>query len=470
MTVMIGFDDAMGASGVRLLRRLERAGFSAYFVGGCVRDALLGRPVKDYDIATSAKPGELLALFPDAIPTGLQHGTVTIPFEGYAFETTTFRAESAYSDGRHPDEVTFLDDVEGDLERRDFTVNAMAADAEGRLVDPFGGRRDLEAKRLRAVGDPAARFSEDALRMLRFVRFAAEYGFVTDEPTWREARLGASGLAAVAMERVYAELSRMIEGADPYRALRLLRDSELLRWTKERLRLPRTLGLPSPPAEAEEGASAAGASGDPLRRLGHVSDPLARWALWFDAMALSPDDAALVCRALRTSNVFERELRDVLGLHGALRGAPPEHARRAWASGAIRFGELACRRWLSLAQAVCGEPAYAWTALYAANGERWLDEMPAKTLKDLAIGGADALEAAGERRGGPWLADLLAGLLLDAALGELPNERQALLSRVRERLPRYGRDAAGGNGGKPEGGSAGERTEDAGGNGGEGKL
>jgi len=433
MTEPIRFEDDMGQGGVRLLRRLAEAGHAAYFVGGCVRDALLGRPVKDIDIATAAKPDEVLALFPDAIPTGLQHGTVTVPFGAWHYEVTTFRAESAYSDGRHPDAVSFLDDVEGDLERRDFTVNAMAVDADGKLVDPFGGRCDLEAKVLRAVGDPAARFGEDALRMLRFVRFAAEYGFETDAATWNEAKLGAPGLGAIAMERVAAELTRMIGGGDPYRALTLLRESELLRWTKDRLRLPRTLGLEADDAD------------DPLRRLARISDELARWAFWFERMGVGPAEAEGICRSLRTSGAFEGALRRLSALHDALRGSPPAVARRAWIAGALRHGEETARRWLTLADACRDHPAYAWTEPFAEAGAGWLDEMPAKTLKELAIGGAEAMAAAGGRRGGPWLAALLDRLLHEVALGELANEPEALLSRVRELLPQFGR--CDGNGG-----------------------
>ena len=433
MTERIRFEDEMGEGGERLLRRLAEAGYAAYFVGGCVRDALLGRPVKDIDIATAARPETVMALFPQAIPTGLQHGTVTVPLGEWKYEVTTFRAESDYSDGRHPDAVSFLDDVEGDLERRDFTVNAMAVDADGRLVDPFGGRRDLEAKVLRAVGDPEARFGEDALRMLRFVRFAAEYGFAADEATWTQAKLGAPGLAVVAMERVAAELTRMIGGSDPYRALALLRESELLRWTKERLRLPRTLGL----------ADAAEAEDDPLRRLDRVTDELARWAFWFDRMALGPAEAEGVCRALRTSGAFETALRRLLAFHAALRGAPEAVARRAWIGATLRQGEEAARRWLALGGAAVEAPEYGWAAPYVESGAAWLDAMPAKTLKDLAVGGADVMAAAGGRRGGPWLADLLDRLLGDVALGELENAKEALLERVRTLLPRYGAGTGG---------------------------
>jgi len=415
----IRFEGGMGEGGMEIVRRLAEAGHAAYFVGGCVRDALLGRAVKDIDIATSAKPETVIELFPHAIPTGLKHGTVTIPHRDWQYEVTTFRAESVYSDGRRPDEVVFIDDVEGDLERRDFTVNAMAVGADGRIVDPFGGRRDLAAKLLRAVGDPAERFGEDALRMLRFVRFAAEYGFAPDERTWAEVKAGAPGLAVIAMERVFGELSRMIAGADPHRALRLLAESELLRWTKERLRLPRELGL----VPGED---------DPLSRLPRVPDEPARWALWFDRMALGPEESDRACKALRTSGAFADALRRTLGLHAALRGAPEAAARRSWIAGALRYGEETSRRWLALAAAAAESEPYGWAARYVVSGPHWLAEMSARTLKELAIGGADVLAAAGGRKAGPWLHALLNRLLEETALGELPNDREALLARAQE--------------------------------------
>ena len=154
----------LDAGAAALLARLHGAGYAAYAVGGCVRDSLLGRTPQDWDLCTSARPEQVLALFGEGqcIPTGLQHGTVTIKYGGQLYETTTFRTEGAYTDGRHPDEVHFVPDVRQDLARRDFTINAMAYnDAEG-LIDPFGGQQDLQQGILRAVGDPATRFEEDA--------------------------------------------------------------------------------------------------------------------------------------------------------------------------------------------------------------------------------------------------------------------------------------------------------------------
>ena len=168
-----------------LLDALHGAGYAAYAVGGCVRDSLLGLTPHDWDLCTSALPQQVMDLFgaEHCIPTGLQHGTVTIRHGGALYETTTFRTEGTYTDGRHPDEVHFVPDVREDLARRDFTINAMAYSAEEGLVDPFGGRADLQSGIVRAVGDPVQRFTEDALRILRLYRFAARFGFAIDPPT-----------------------------------------------------------------------------------------------------------------------------------------------------------------------------------------------------------------------------------------------------------------------------------------------
>ena len=207
----------LDAGAAALLARLHGAGYAAYAVGGCVRDSLLGRTPQDWDLCTSARPEQVLALFGEGqcIPTGLQHGTVTIKYGGQLYETTTFRTEGAYTDGRHPDEVHFVPDVRQDLARRDFTINAMAYnDAEG-LIDPFEGQQDLQQGILRAVGDPATRFEEDALRILRLYRFAARFGFAIDPPTGQAARALCAHLDCVSVERIEEELSKLLAAPAP---------------------------------------------------------------------------------------------------------------------------------------------------------------------------------------------------------------------------------------------------------------
>ena len=200
-----------------LLDALHGAGHAAYAVGGCVRDSLLGLDPHDWDLCTSARPEQVMALFGEekCIPTGLQHGTVTVKQGGRLYETTTFRTEGAYSDGRHPDAVCFVPDVREDLARRDFTINAMAYSAEKGLIDPFGGRDDLAAHLVRAVGEPERRFEEDALRILRLYRFAARFGFAIDPATGAAARALGPHLDCVSAERIQEELLKLLAAPRP---------------------------------------------------------------------------------------------------------------------------------------------------------------------------------------------------------------------------------------------------------------
>ena len=183
---------------------LENAGFAAYAVGGCVRDACLGRTPQDYDLCTSALPQQTKQVFSDKrlVLAGEKHGTVTVLTEGGPVEITTFRTEGGYRDNRHPDWVKFVPEVEGDLARRDFTVNAMAYSPRRGFADPFGGREDLKNHILRAVGDPATRFQEDSLRILRGVRFAARYGLTPEEKTMEAMLSQAHLMENLARERV----------------------------------------------------------------------------------------------------------------------------------------------------------------------------------------------------------------------------------------------------------------------------
>lgn len=199
------------------LDALRGAGWAAYPVGGCVRDLLLGKAPGDVDICTAARPETVMELFPTAVPTGLKHGTVTLPTADGAVEITTFRREEGYADGRHPDRVDFDTGLEEDLSRRDFTVNAMAMEADGSVIDLFGGREDLEAGIIRCVGDPDRRFAEDALRMLRGVRFAAKLGFVIEENTAAAMRRNAHRVEQVSRERIRAEMEQTLLSPRPER-------------------------------------------------------------------------------------------------------------------------------------------------------------------------------------------------------------------------------------------------------------
>lgn len=211
-----------------VLGKLRAAQFEAYLVGGCVRDLLLGRPPGDWDIATAATPDQVQATFSRTRPTGIAHGTVTVLAGNRALEVTTFRTEGKYSDHRHPDWVRFTTAIEADLSRRDFTINAMALSEDGRLIDPFHGLRDLCRGVIRAVGNPEQRFKEDALRMLRAVRFSAQLGFRIDDATLAAIAKHAALLQHVSKERIRDEFSKLLLAPKPQAALNTLKDTGLL--------------------------------------------------------------------------------------------------------------------------------------------------------------------------------------------------------------------------------------------------
>lgn len=200
---------------LNILCALYSAGHRAVLAGGCVRDNLLGRRPSDWDIASSASPEEVLALFPRCVPTGIKHGTVTVLSGGGSVEVTAFRAEGGYSDHRRPDSVSFGCPLEADLARRDLTVNAMAMDAAGEITDPFGGRDDLRRRLLRCVGEPERRFDEDALRMLRTVRFSAQLGFEIEPRTLEAIRALAHLASGLSAERVRDELLKTLRSPAP---------------------------------------------------------------------------------------------------------------------------------------------------------------------------------------------------------------------------------------------------------------
>ncbi|MBQ5360668.1 MAG: CCA tRNA nucleotidyltransferase, partial [Lachnospiraceae bacterium] len=199
----------------RIIDVIQQAGYEAYVVGGCVRDSVMGRKPNDWDITTSALPTDVKALFKRTVDTGLKHGTVTVLMGGESFEVTTYRIDGEYGDGRHPDQVTFTASLEEDLKRRDFTINAMAYNYTAGLVDLFDGREDLRRKCIRAVGDPEKRFSEDALRILRAVRFAAQFGFGIEPETAGAIRELAPTLQKVSAERIRDELNKLLVSDHP---------------------------------------------------------------------------------------------------------------------------------------------------------------------------------------------------------------------------------------------------------------
>lgn len=220
-----------------IINQLQEAGHAAYFVGGAVRDVLLERSIQDVDIATNALPEETLKLFPKAFATGLQHGTVTVVHEHINYEVTTFRVEDHYINYRKPEQVAFVKQLKLDLARRDFTMNAMAIDASGQVIDYFNGLKDLNNKVLVAVGDAEQRFKEDALRMVRAIRFATTYELTCDNKVWNAIEQCRPLLAHISMERIQQELFKLIKQKRKLSSLQLLSESKLLYYTKRSLYL-----------------------------------------------------------------------------------------------------------------------------------------------------------------------------------------------------------------------------------------
>ncbi|HOM42481.1 MAG TPA: polynucleotide adenylyltransferase, partial [Bacillota bacterium] len=213
-----------------ILDKLHEHNYQAFIVGGCVRDSILGKVPGDWDIATDALPGEVKELFQKTADTGIRHGTITVIIEKSLFEVTTYRIDGEYADFRKPKAVTFTSSIEEDLSRRDFTINAIAYSPEAGIVDPFGGIADIRKGIIRTVGDPEVRFSEDALRMLRAVRFSAQLGFSVDERTLKSIETNSSLIGSISPERIKDELTKILLSDNPL-CFSLLMDTKLIKYT-----------------------------------------------------------------------------------------------------------------------------------------------------------------------------------------------------------------------------------------------
>ena len=386
-----------------LLTRLHAAGYAAYAVGGCVRDSLLGQTPHDWDLCTSATPEQVLELFGEAhcIPTGLQHGTVTVKHGGELYEITTFRTEGAYSDGRHPDHVAFVPDVKEDLARRDFTINAMAYNAEEGLIDPFGGQSDLAAGIVRAVGEPQRRFEEDALRILRLYRFAARFGFAIDPATGQAARALCRHLDCVSEERIAEELSRLLAAPAPGAYL----EAEVLA-----VIFPELDAAELPESRRILDALEPGMEHVPVR-LAALLCPLgeagARAAL-----------RRLKCSNALTGMVATLVREAAVGMPGA---ALTLTARRFLS----RYDLATITDLTALCSARHPEQAEAFAALQQ-EAARLVETNACCRINQLAVNGRDLMDAG--IRPGPGLRRVLDALLEQVLTGQLPNEKAALLA------------------------------------------
>lgn len=425
-----------------IIRDIEKRGFRAYLVGGCVRDLLLGRMPEDWDIASSARPEQIMEIFgAQALPTGLKHGTVTVKTWDGAYEITTFRTDGAYSDGRHPDAVAYTKTIEEDLSRRDLTINAMAISSSGRLVDPFDGAGDLARRVIRCVGKAERRFSEDALRILRAIRFASVLDFSVEEATRQAIHKQAALLKKIAAERILVEMNKLLCGTGCREVL---------------LSYPDVLGVFMPELLPCVGFD--------QKNIHHCYDlythityavaaiapkPVLRWTMllhdigkvdtftvdaagsghFYGHPQRSAAMAEEICRRMRMRNADREEIVKLIRWHD--RDIPV--TEKGIGSAVSALGEVSFRRLLQVKRAdnLAQAEQFRWVGEKITAAEEILQELLQKKsclqLKDLAINGHDLLA-----RGyaGREVGAALQSLLQMVIGGEIENTREALLSAL----------------------------------------
>ena len=431
---------------VEIIRRLEENGYEAYVVGGAVRDILLGTPPDDYDITTSATPEEVIAVFGEknCYPTGLAHGTVTVVKGGKPFEVTTFRIDGDYADARHPDEVRFTRSLEEDVKRRDFTVNAMAVKMDGTVLDFCGGAADIRKKLLRTVGDPATRFGEDALRILRALRFASEYGFAIEEETKNAIHAQKEDLLKLSAERIWKELSKLLCGPEFASVMREYFDVFSVI-------LPEIAPMqgfeqhnPHHCFDVLEHTLVAMANipADPVLRLTMLLHDVGKPACFTmdDAgvghflghQKLGAEMAEQILRRLKVDSETRETVVLLVRDHDITMEPTPKIARRRLS----RYGEKTLRKLLLVKRA--DNAAHSEMCRYRLGELDDFEKILDQVLKErqcfsfsmLKIDGKDLMENGFQA--GPFLGETLRKLLNAVIDGDLPNEKEVLLARALE--------------------------------------
>jgi tRNA nucleotidyltransferase (CCA-adding enzyme) len=384
-----------------VLQKIEAAGYEAYFVGGCVRDTILHDPIHDIDIATSAYPSEIKSIFKRTVDTGIEHGTVMILDHGTGYETTTFRTESGYQDYRRPDSVTFVRSLSEDLQRRDFTINALALKENGEVVDLFDGLGDLKRRLIRAVGDPNERFHEDALRMMRAVRFASKLDFTIDQPTLTGIKENAPLLAKIAVERIRVEFEKLLLGQNPVTGLKDFIATGLYRYCP--------------------GMATAGQQLTALLVLN-------QWQLENEAQAWATICLQLGITDRPAVNKFLKQWKTANDLIAQVNKIIP--AVQAFHQGQVTPNLLFKTGWQALADANQVAKLYGW-AIQDEQLQEEYAKLPIKNGKELAINGGMLIKQANIKPG-PLMGKLINQLTFAVVNGDLPNEAEVLLDTARQ--------------------------------------
>jgi tRNA nucleotidyltransferase (CCA-adding enzyme) len=378
---------------VPLLKRIEKAGFQAYFVGGSVRDHLLGRPINDVDIATSALPDEIKGIFPRTADIGIEHGTVLVLEPSGEYEITTFRTESEYRDFRRPDQVEFIRSLEGDLQRRDFTMNSLAMDAEGIIYDPFKGQADIEQGIIRTVGAPSDRFSEDALRMLRGIRFVSQLGFELEPSTLKALKSHQNLLTHIAVERKAMEFEKMMIGDFRDLAIKLLLQTSLFKQL---------------PDLADKKNTIKEIAGFPLLK------SLSKDQTWLLFLACIDERPAEFLKAwkLPSKKIKERTKEiQILSIR----------TKKGWTKELLYLSGLQRAKNVEMVYNCIHsiEPS-AMGSL-----ELEYETLPIKSREELEVTGKDLMQWTG-RTGGPWLKEVLGKIEMAVINGEIKNEHETI--------------------------------------------
>ncbi|USK73223.1 CCA tRNA nucleotidyltransferase [Peribacillus frigoritolerans] len=383
--------DRLFLKSVPILELIEEAGYEAYFVGGSVRDYILGRSINDVDIASSATPQEIKRIFPNTADIGIDHGTVLVITDTGTYEITTFRTESGYSDFRRPDAVKFVRSLTEDLQRRDFTMNAIAMDKTGNIIDPFNGKRDLAQKRIITVGNPHERFHEDALRMMRALRFVSQLNFELDQETFDSLKENAQNISEIAVERILVEFEKLAAGSNKIKAFSLLLESGLYQYlplfSSKKDHLMDLLNLPLHQLNAAE--------------------------IWSIIMIHTKDQE--IEEALRAWKLPLKTIRNVQRTIKLVKSKEPSAIDVFQAGHGITVQAAKVRAALNAGNVSDAEE----------NANQRYNELIIKQMSDLDVTGTDLLIWHQEKPG-PWVKEYLEKILKAVLNGELRNDKEEI--------------------------------------------
>ncbi|MBM7692621.1 tRNA nucleotidyltransferase (CCA-adding enzyme) [Peribacillus deserti] len=379
-----------------VLEKIEQAGFQAYFVGGAVRDYLLNKQISDVDIATSATPAEIKEIFPKTVDVGIEHGTILVIFKGIPYEVTTFRTESEYADFRRPSRVEFIRSLEDDLKRRDFTMNAIAMNRNFTIIDPYLGKAAIENQQIRTVGRPEDRFQEDALRMMRAVRFVSQLSFSIERTTYQGLSDHGFLLEKIAVERILAEFNKLLAGENKTEAFKILRETGIYQF------LPGFKGCGHVLAEYE-GLDTAG-----------LKELIENWTLLVHL--LKPADIDSFLRSWKMSAKQMKQIKKyVFYLNRRLQGSLNK----------IDMFHAGLETTLSLEKIFCVLTECPEEAHDTDQIESVYQSLPIHALKELAVDGNDLIQWSA-RKAGPWIKEVLLFALEGVLEQKAANEKEAI--------------------------------------------